>query len=269
MSFFDDIDVAPMTTSIGHSTVDDIWVQGYDLSQELMGVVDFGSMFYLLVQGRLPSEAEAIILNAALVALADHGLSPSALAARLTYTGAPEAVQGAVAAGILGGGSVFLGVFEDAGRVVQAANPSPQASDEELDRLADEVLDDFAHEGRRVPGIGHPIHKNGDPRTARLLDLADRHGVLGPHTRLMVRIQQRAELRSTKTLPLNAAGACGAVLSDLGLDARILRGVAVVSRAAGLVGHLAEEIRAPMGRSLWYLAEKHAGYQPRREGIAR
>lgn len=257
-------DLPPMTTSIGHSTADEIWVQGYNLADELMGQVDFGSTLFLLITGRLPTAGEARVFNAALVALADHGLTPTALAARLTYTGAPDAIQGAVAAGVLGAGSVFLGVFEDAGQMLATAAPDAGTSDEELDRLAIGIVEDHRRRGRRIPGLGHPFHKNGDPRTARLLTLAREHDLLGPHTRLMLRIQALATSPSGNALPLNAGGACGALLCDLGIDTAVLRGVAVVSRAAGVVGHLAEEARAPIGRTLWYLAEREARYEPRR-----
>lgn len=259
-----DTDMPPMTTSIGRSTADDIWVQGYDLAGELMGEVDFGSVFYLLITGRLPTAGEARIFNAVLVALADHGLTPTALAARLTYTGAPDAIQGAIAAGVLGAGSVFLGVFEDAGRVLTAAGPTPDTSEEDLERMAAEIVEDHRDRGARIPGLGHPFHKDGDPRTARLLALAREHDLLGPHTRLMLRVQERATSPSGRQLALNAGGACGALLCDLAIDTAVLRGVAVVSRAAGVVGHLAEEARAPMGRTLWYLAERESTYEARR-----
>lgn len=253
-----------MTTSIGRSTADGIWVQGYNLADELMGEVDFGSTFFLLVTGRLPTAGEGRLFNAVLVALADHGLTPSALAARLTYTGAPEAVQGAIAAGVLGAGSEFLGVFENAGRMLRAAAPSEEADDAELDRLARGIVDAHRSRGDRLPGLGHPFHKGVDPRAARLCAMAEDHGLLGPHTRLMLRVQDHATSPSGKSLPLNAGGMCGALLCDLGIDTAALRGVAVVSRAAGIVGHLAEEARAPMGRTLWHLAEREAHYRPRR-----
>ncbi|MEU1548299.1 citryl-CoA lyase [Nocardia sp. NPDC005745] len=241
------------TTSIGHSTVDSIEVCGYDLTGELMGEVDFAAVFFLLVSGRIPGKGEVRLFNAILVALADHGLTPSALAARLTYTGAPEAVQGAVAAGLLGGGSVFLGVFEDAGRMLRAQSPT---EDSDLDVLADRIVAD--HRGHRLPGLGHPTHVNGDPRTARLVQIAEEEGLLGPHTRLMLRVQAR----SGKPLPLNAGGASGALLCDLGIDSTALRGIALVARSAGLVGHLVEESRAPLGRWLWDTAERETTYTP-------
>lgn len=257
-------DLPAMRTSIGFTTEDEIRVQGYRLADELMGEVDFGSMFFLLVTGRLPHTGEARLFNAVLVALADHGLTPSALAARLTYTGAPESIQGAVAAGVLGAGSVFLGVFEEAGRMLRAAAPAHDADDAALAAIAGSVVDDHQRRGARIPGIGHPVHKSGDPRTARLLALAEEHGVVGPHIRLMTHIQRTADARSRAPLPLNAGGMSGAVLCDLGIDSSVLRGMAVVSRAAGIVGHLAEEARAPIGRTLWYLAEQSTEYEARR-----
>lgn len=253
-----------MRTSIGHSTLDSISVQGYDLSHELMGEIDFGGMFFLLLSGRKPTHGESSLFNAILVALADHGLTPTALAARLTYLGAPDAIQGAVAAGVLGAGTVFLGVFEDAGRMLTAAAPPADADDAALDALARQTLADHAERGERLPGFGHPAHKNGDPRTARLRELAITHDVLGPHFRLAFAMERHARSRSGRPLPLNAAGACGAVLADLGIDPGVMRGVAVVSRAAGVVGHIAEERKSPIGRSLWDLAEANTTYVPQR-----
>lgn len=257
-------DLPPMTTSIGHSTADAIWVQGYDLAEELMGEVDFGGMFFLLVTGRLPTPGESLLFNAVLVALADHGLTPSALAARLTYLGAPDAIQGAVAAGVLGAGSGFLGVFENAGRMLRAAGPTPDCATGRLDELARGIIADHRERGARIPGLGHPFHKGGDPRVARLFALAREHHMVGPHMRLMMRVQELAVSSSGNSLPLNAGGMCGAILCDLGVETTALRGIAVVSRAAGMVGHLTEEARDPLARTLWFTAERNAVYRPRR-----
>jgi citrate synthase len=264
MTMFDTTAKPPMTTSIGSSTPDDIWVQGFNLAEELMGKVDFGSMSFLLISGRLPSPGEASVFNAILVALADHGLTPSALAARLTYTGAPEALQGAIASGVLGAGSVYLGVFEDTGRMLQEAEPADEATDADLQQICTDIIDRYRRAGQKIPGLGHPFHKNGDPRTSRLLNLAREHKLIGPHTRLMLMLHEQARSSTGATLPINATGISGALLSDMGFDARVLRGIAVVSRAAGVVGHLAEEIRAPLGETLWYLAERETTYQARR-----
>jgi citrate synthase len=264
MTMFDAAAKPPMTTSIGNSTPDDIWVQGFNLAEELMGQVDFGSMSFLLISGRLPSPGEAAVFNAILVALADHGLTPSALASRLTYTGAPEALQGAIASGVLGAGSVYLGVFEDTGRMLQQAAPTDAATDADLQQLCTDIINSHRQSGQKMPGLGHPFHKNGDPRTTRLLKLAQEHDLIGPHTRLMLMLHEQARSSSGARLPINAPGISGALLSDMGFDARILRGIAVISRAAGVVGHVAEEIHAPLGETLWYLAERQTTYQPRR-----
>jgi len=246
-------------TRIGHSTTHTIEVCGYDLPGELMGTVDFAALFFLMVTGRLPGNGEARLFNSVLVALADHGLTPSALAARLTYTGAPEAVQGALAAGLLGGGSVILGAIEDAGRMLRAASPAPDATDSDLQTLAGRIVDDHQARKARIPGIGHPIHTEGDPRTTRLCEIAVQEGLLGVHIRLLLRIQAVASTRG-RGLPINAAGASGAILCDLGVDANALRGVALVARSAGLVGHLVEEARTPLGRWLWNRAERDIPY---------
>jgi citrate synthase len=265
MTNFDGGTQPSMRTSIGFSTEDQIRVRGYNLSEELMGEVDFGSMFFLLVSGRVPNQGEARLFNAVLVALADHGLTPTALAARLTYTGAPDAIQGAIASGVLGAGSVFLGSFEDVGRILQEAAPNSDASDDELRELAKETVAALRRENLKVPGLGHPIHKKGDPRTARLLNMAEELDLLGPRTRLMLHLRHEASEATGRDLVLNATGACGALLSDLGFDASILRGIAVVSRAAGLVGHLQEENEQPMGQAIWQLVERESTYEdPRR-----
>lgn len=251
---------APFVSSMGSSTEDHIDVQGHDLAVELMGKVDFGAMFFLLLARRLPSEAEAVLFNAVLVALADHGMTPSVLAARLTYTGAPEAVQGAVAAGILGAGSTFLGVFEDAGRFLLDLNPAPDAGDSKLDVIARTTAEHYRQHGLRLPGFGHPVHKTGDPRTKALHRIAYEHNLSGVHFRLALQLEKYAKSSSGVPLPLNAGGACGAILTDLGIPITSLRGVAAVSRAAGIVGHLAEEARDPIGTALWHLAEERVLY---------
>jgi citrate synthase len=252
-----------MTTSIGTSSRDAITIQGFDLCDDLIGHVDFGSVAYLLVAGRLPTANEGQLFNAILVSLADHGLTPSALAARLTYTGAPEAVQGAIASGLLGAGSVFLGVFEDSARLLQESlGPRVECNDGTLRSLALTIVRDHVNRGVRIPGIGHPIHKSGDPRTARLFGLADELRLTGPHVRLLRLIHETAAEDLGKELPINAAGACGALLSDLGFHWSIARGYAVLSRAAGLVGHVWEESQRPLGRQVWEMVESRASYTP-------
>ena len=102
-------------TSLGTSTADEIRLLGQDLTADLMGKVGFGELAFWLVALRRPTPSETRVFEAVLVALADHGFTPTAIAARLTYLSAPDSLQGALAAGLLGGGSRFLGVTEDCG----------------------------------------------------------------------------------------------------------------------------------------------------------
>jgi citrate synthase len=247
-------------TDMGFSTPTTITVCGADLAADLMGKVSFTDLAFRFVAGRYPSEAESTLFNAVLVSLADHGITPTVLAARLTYLGAPEALQGAVAAGLLGGGSVFLGVVEDTARfmheVVARAGDTP--TEHELDAAAEAALEDLRRDGRRVPGLGHPVHKDTDPRVPRVYELATDLSLLGPHLRALRVVAVVNERLSGRRLPINGAGAGGAALADLGFDWRIIRGFALLARTAGVLGHLAEEMRNPMAMPLWQAVEERA-----------
>jgi citrate synthase len=237
-------------------------VQGLDLSAEVIGQANLGDMLFLLVGRRLPTPDESAVFNAVLVSIADHGITPNALAARLTYTGAPEALQGAVAAGLLGIGGVILGVAEDTARLLQdGVGRATALDDASLAEVAESLLDGVP-EGTRLPGIGHPIHKTRDPRLEVLFTLARRHGSYGPHCCLFELFGEQANKRLGTALPLNAAGAAGALLSDLGFSWKIVRGILLVARAAGMVGHLAEEQEHPIGWAVWREIEQRVTYSP-------
>jgi len=239
-----------LRTDIGTTTADSITVRGHDLAGELMGKVTFTELAFLLVQGRMAEPGETALLDAVLVSLADHGLTPTVLAARLTHTGAPESLQGSVAAGLLGAGSVFLGVVEDA--AVFLAEIVAQADDEAgLRAAADAAVNARLGAGRRVPGLGHPIHKVEDPRTPRMYAIAAEAGALGPHLRALEFVAESAAGRAGRRLPINGAGAAGAVLADLGFAPEIVRGFALLARTAGVVAHLAEEMERPLGMPLF------------------
>src|SRR5215208_2567592 len=167
-----------LETSIGTSDADSITVMGRDLANDLMGRATFTELAFLLVQRRAPSPAETRLLDAVLVSLADHGLTPTVLAARLTHTGAPESLQGAIASGLLGAGSVFLGVVEDTARFLAAvAERAAGDSDDELRAAAAAAVAERVAAGGRVPGLGHPVHKREDPRTPRIYAIAEDAGV--------------------------------------------------------------------------------------------
>ncbi|GAA2488006.1 citryl-CoA lyase [Winogradskya humida] len=243
-------------TSLGTSDETQIRLLGQDLAADLMGKVGFGELAYWLVAGRHPTAGETRVFEAVLVALADHGFTPTAIAARLTYLSAPDSLQGALAAGLLGGGSRFLGVTEDCGRFLHAALSS-ETGEIDFDELALRVLKNATG---RIPGLGHPVHKKLDPRTPVLFQIAEEEGLKGPHLRLFEAIGRVHPQVLGKTLPLNGAGVCGAALADLGLPIDILRGFALLARTAGLLGHLAEERRRPLGMDIYMTVDRNAVY---------
>ena len=258
-------------TSLGISDPDTITLLGQNLAEDLMGKVGFGELALWLVTLRRPTPGQVRVFEAVLVALADHGFTPTAIAARLTYLSAPDSVQGALAAGLLGGGSRFLGVTEDAGRflsdVLARAGEVP-ADDAGFDALALSAVQEARAAKRFVPGLGHPIHKVTDPRTPVLIKIAEEEGLHGPHLRLFEAIGRVHPQVLGRTLPLNGAGTCGAALADLGLPADLLRGFALLARTAGLLGHLAEEKRRPLGMDVYLTVEHGAEYIPPDQGSA-
>jgi citrate synthase len=256
-------------TSLGTSTADEIRLLGQDLTADLMGKVGFGELAFWLVAMRRPTPSETRVFEAVLVALADHGFTPTAIAARLTYLSAPDSLQGALAAGLLGGGSRFLGVTEDCGTylhevirrhsVSDPAHPLP-VDDAGWDALALQAVTATREAKRFVPGLGHPVHKSGDPRTPVLIGIAEEEGLRGPHLRLFEAIGRVHEQVLGRRLPLNGAGVCGAALADLGLPVELLRGFALLARAAGLLGQIAEERRRPIGMDAYLAVDRNAVY---------
>jgi citrate synthase len=251
-------------TSLGTSTPDQIRLLGHDLTADLMGKVSFGELAFWLVAMRRPTPGETRVFEAVLVALADHGFTPTAIAARLTYLSAPDSLQGALAAGLLGGGSRFLGVTEDSGQYLHAIlaehGPELPADDAGWDELALAAVRRTKQDGRYVPGLGHPVHKVRDPRTAVLIEIAESEGLRGPHLRLFEAIGRVHEQVLGRRLPLNGAGVCGAALADLGLPPELLRGFALLARCAGLLGQIAEERRRPIGMDAYLAIDRNAVY---------
>jgi citrate synthase len=250
-------------TGLGTSDASTIRLLGMDLAADLMGKVGFGELAYWLVAGRRPTAGETRVFETVLVALADHGFTPTAIVARLTYLSAPEALQGALAAGLLGGGSRFLGVTEDCGRFLAdtlAALDQLPTDDAGWDTVARQAVVSAHEQKRLIPGLGHPVHKAQDPRTPVLIAIAREEGQYGPHLRLFEAIGRVHPAVLGKTLPLNGAGVCGAALADLGLPVDLLRGFALLARAAGLLGHLAEERRRPLAPLIYQTVDRNARY---------
>ena len=254
---------AEYPTSLGTSDADTITLLGQSLAGDLMGKVGFGELTFWMVTKRRPTQSEVRVFESVLVALADHGFTPTAIAARLTYLSAPDSLQGAIAAGLLGGGSRFLGVTEDCGQflagVLAEAGRVPR-DDAGFDELALKAVTQARDARKFVPGLGHPVHKVRDPRTPVLIEIAGEEGLRGPHVRLFEAIGRVHPRVLGRTLPLNGAGTCGAVLADLGLPLAMLRGFALLARAAGLLGQLAEEQRMPIANDIYLSVDRNATY---------
>lgn len=245
-----------LTSDIAWSTRDRINVRGLDLPNEVLGHMNLGEFAFLQLTGHRPTAQEAAVFNAVVITLVEHGLTPSAIAARMTYMGAPESLQAAVAAGLCGLGTVFVGSMEGAAKMLYAALP-PDAEDErDLAAVARETVADFRKRKAIVPGLGHPVHKPIDPRTPRLFEIAQENGFSGRYIALMKLIEKEAEAASGRELPINATGALGAICCEMGFPATIVRGFGVMARAIGLVGHILEESKNPIAFEIWQRAEQ-------------
>lgn len=247
----------PIRSDIAWSNRRRIVVRGKDLPSEVIGRLDLGDFSFLQLTSRLPTREESRVYNAILVTLVEHGLTPSALAARLTYAGAPESMQAAVAAGLCGLGTVFVGSMENAARLLSEALPAGVGA-VDLEAKARAIAAEHKAAGRILPGLGHPIHKPVDPRAPRLFEVAAECGLSGRYVALMQAIAREAERLSGKELPVNATGAIGALCCELGFSWKVVRGFGVMARAVGLVGHILEEAETPIATELWLRTEEEA-----------
>ena len=239
-----------LKSKMGWSSADRIVVRGLDLTEDVLGKVSLGDFAFLELKGRLPTPQESVVFNALVVTLVEHGMTPSAIAARMTYFGAPEALQAGVAAGILGMGDRFGGSIEQAARMLQEAL-ADQPKDADLHQIARRVVADYKARKKVIGGLGHPIHKPIDPRTPKLFAIAAENGLSGRYVRLMELIGKEATASYGRDLPVNATGAIGAIASELDFNWRVGRGLAVMARAIGLVGHLQEEMNEPVAAEIW------------------
>jgi citrate synthase len=251
-----------MRSEMGSSTADRIVVRGHDLVEDLIGKVALGDMAFLELKGRLPTKQESVVFNALTVTLVEHGMTPSAIAARLTHFGAPESLQAAVASGLLGIGDRFGGSVEEAARTLQEAL-ADAATSADLHALAGGIVASHKEKKRPIAGLGHPIHKPIDPRTPKLFAIAAENGFSGRHVKLMQLISEEAAKTFGRALPVNATGAIGAIASELEIPWQVTRGLAVMARAIGLVGHLQEELRDPLAAEIWNrIEEESSAHEP-------
>jgi citrate synthase len=241
------------SSAISASNESTIVVRGRNLAQELIGRISFTDHFWLLLTGAMPTAAQRRILDATLVAIAEHGLVPSVQASRMTLAAAPEALQGAVAAGILGCGSVVLGSSEAAGQFYAAIAAQIGAGATPMD-AAKTVILDYRAARRPIPGYGHPQHKDLDPRVGSLFAVAADAGTAGAHIDIARQVEHLLPDVIGRPLKLNVSGAIPAVLLDAGYPLGALKGVPILARTAGLIAHLLEEQVRPIGFVL-----SHAG----------
>lgn len=244
------------TTAIAFSTAEDVFVRGQSLTRELIGHLTFTEMIVFQILGRRPSAPQTRVVDACLVALMEHGLTPSALAARLVYSSASEAMQAAVAAGLLAVGSRFVGTTDDCGRLLERM----LAAGGPLDDRAREIAREHHGAKRAVPGFGHPLHKPDDPRALRLLEIARAEGVAAAHVAAVLALSRAVDEVHGKHITLNVTGAIAALLGDCGVPREILRGFSIIARAAGLVGHVHEEQQKPAMRAIWETADQAIPY---------
>ncbi|TAJ88457.1 citryl-CoA lyase [bacterium] len=238
-----------ITTALGKAELHRILVRGYDLTEELLGKITFSQMTFLMLTGRMPTPGQTRMIDALLTVLVEHGMVSSVIAARVTYHTAPEAIQGAVAAAILGAGSVHLGSSEWSAQMLQEA--LPQATrDADLDAIATSVVERYEERKQRIPGIGHRTHAEGDPRADKLFQIARETQVYGRYCDLLQRISRTAEARRGRRLPVNVTGAIAAIASDMGLPWPMSKAFAIIGRTLGALAHIGEEIQKPMARNI-------------------
>ena len=241
-------------SKIGGGDAHSITVRGHDLVNDLFNR-EFIDVLALELLGKFPTPELKRMLNLFLVSATDHGLTPSALSARLTLHGAPEAMQGALAAGLLGAGSRFLGVIEYAARFLRDALPAQDSyTDEELRQYAEECVNANKAAKRKIPGVGHPIHVDGDPRCEKMFAIAKECGYYGNYSRFAVELAAAAARMSGKKIPLNATGCKGAIVLDMGLTPELGKALTMIGRSVGLMAHIIEEQQNPIAQKVWDMA---------------
>jgi citrate synthase len=238
---------------ISQAYPDRIEVRGRDLTGDLMGKLSFTEYVHLLLTGREPTEDQRFFLDLLLVSIAEHGMMPTNVAARMTLAADPGSLQGAVAAGILGCGPVILGTAEECARLLEEARSSG--------RGPVEIAEEIRAAGGKLPGFGHPIHKPVDPRAERILELADGRGVSGPHVALARGLRDAVAQTWGKPITMNVSMPIAAVMLDLGYSSDAVKAVPILARTAGLLAHLAEEQERPIGFLMAEKAEEAVEYE--------
>jgi citrate synthase len=249
----------PSTTRICGYDPDTVSIRGKDLVTELMGRVSFTEMILFQLTGNTPGKSQVAILDAVLVTIMEHGLVPSAVVARLTHYGAPESIQGAVAAGLLGVGDRFAGTASECAEVL-----APIAAAPEVNRLetARATVRSYRERKRPIPGFGHTIHRKEDPRAKRLVEIVTAAGTKGDFLRALAMLEDAVEQELGRKLVTNVSAAIGAALGEAGVPAKAVRGIVLTARCAGLAGHIYEEMNNSVSQAMWDAAESAVDYEP-------
>lgn len=244
-----------LTTEISTTTETEIRWRGQDLMTDILGKRDFAETMYLLMTGRFPEPGERRIFDACLITLMEHGLTPHAIVSRLVADSNPEQLQIAMASGLTCVGDVFAGTMEGCGRLLQEGLKSDDKA-----QWCHDTAAAYRQERRPLPGFGHPQHKPDDPRTPRLFEIAREAGAKGHAIGLLEEFGKAVDTVYGRHLTINATGAIGALLLEVGIEPRIMRAIAVTSRAAGLTAHIAEEQKTRSGRRIWTLVDNEFTY---------
>jgi citrate synthase len=245
---------------ISQAYPDRVEVRGRDLSADLMGRLSFTEYFHLLLTGREPTDDQRFFLDVLLVSIAEHGMMPTNVAARMTLAADPGSLHGAVAAGILGCGPVLLGTADACARLLEKAQEKVDAGGAPA-AVAEEMARAVHASGGKLPGFGHPVHRPLDPRAERILELADARGVSGPHVLLARSFGDAGAGVWGRPLTMNVSMPIAAVMLDLGFPSDTVKVVPILARTAGLLAHLAEERRHPLGLHMAARAEQSIEYR--------
>ena len=254
-------DTPKLVSAMGRAELDKIYVRNYDLNKDLLGKISFSQMVCLMLQGRLPTADEGKMIDSMLIVLVDHGMTTGAAAARMTFHSAREAIQGAVAAAILGAGSVHLGSSEYCAKMLSDAL-AKEAEDADLDAVALKTVERRLANNQLIPGIGHGIHTGGDPRADRLFEIAQETKVYKRNCELLKKIAKIADQKVGKHLPVNVTGAIAAISQDMGFHWQMSKSFAILGRALGGLAHVGEEIRRPIARGISNLIRDSLQYEP-------
>lgn len=247
-------------TRTGTSSATDVRVRGRDLVNDLMGGTSFTQMLYFLTCKRMPTQVQCDVLDACLVTLMEHGLTPSAVITRLMALSVPEEPQVAISSGLLAIGSVYAGTTEQcAALLIEMEQRVKDGAD--VETVSQEIVTRYRQQKRALPGFGHGTHKPDDPRAQKLFAIAADHGCADGYVQLLQRLGLAVDQQYGRHITINATGAIAALLLEVDIPVAAIRGYSVVSRAAGLVGHYLEELENPSGKAIWSAARQAVPYR--------